>query len=866
MTRVVFDNTDLSEFGYTFHKDIDEVPEHDYEEVTILGKNGTLLIDNKRMKNVSESYDIAITDNSTADLDKLRNFLASKVGFKRLEDDIRPDRFVMAKFDGMNSRLPSDRSKATATIKFTRKPERWLKSGEIPVSASSQSVSYTGNPAEIDNPSGISAVSSLAVALNPVQNLNGYDSPWIGGAGKNKLNLANRTVAQYDSPTAIATEQCTVVVNGDVITGTVIGAWSKVRFGLDVSKLEDGATYTWSVQFNNPSGGTIGVSYLANGTWSGTVVNTSTSIKLSTTFTYTSSITSLTIAAILNNTNASTGNVVTVSEMQLEKGSTATTYAPYENVCPIYPANGKNLLNVPNMDTTFGALTVKSNNGVCVANGTATSNTTCTLLRMTGTLPAGEYTLNGNANFTQQIVLQVYSYTRSSNIARCLSNADVTFTVNANEDIAVVLYVFNGQTLNNFTFYPMIRRADITDQSYVPYQGIALQQTGRNLYPIAIGRDVWANNVSATHTTDNDVLTLVCASSSNSGVYSHITSTIRQLATQVSGTHTYSFYIRSTTSGNYTFLVGYENYGWKTVTVNGTWQRVEITVSFTATAANCVFYNRSGSAVTVEIKDFMLEYGSEAHDYEPYAGTSYPYTLGQNVYGGTVDLATGVLTVDRRFVTLSNFVKETSYDVGNSSLFSATVSGANSNPSANRGSISDKLKYDTTILNAERTGFYVGYNHVYARITGISTLSDFNTAIGGELSVAYTLATPTTVQLTPQQISLLTGINYISSSDEVTGVISEPSLLENPTLFESKPLIRVYGNGTLVINHQYITVAEHPYEYIDIDCDMMDCYYDGNNANQYVSFSTNDYVVLKSGANYIAYSGRCEITPRWYEV
>lgn len=130
MTRVVFDNTDLSKFGYTFHKDIDEVPEHDYEEVTILGKNGTLLIDNKRMKNVSESYDIAITDNSTADLDKLRNFLASKVGFKRLEDDIRPERFVMAKFNGFSSRLPSDRSKATATMNFERKPERWLKIGE----------------------------------------------------------------------------------------------------------------------------------------------------------------------------------------------------------------------------------------------------------------------------------------------------------------------------------------------------------------------------------------------------------------------------------------------------------------------------------------------------------------------------------------------------------------------------------------------------------------------------------------------------------------------------------------------------------------------------------------------------------------
>ena len=41
-----------------------------------------------------------------------------------------------------------------------------------------------------------------------------------------------------------------------------------------------------------------------------------------------------------------------------------------------------------------------------------------------------------------------------------------------------------------------------------------------------------------------------------------------------------------------------------------------------------------------------------------------------------------------------------------------------------------------------------------------------------------------------------------------------------------------------------------------------------NNANQYVSFSTTDYVTLRSGMNYFAYSGftKVEVTPRWFEV
>lgn len=93
--------------------------------------------------------------------------------------------------------------------------------------------------------------------------------------------------------------------------------------------------------------------------------------------------------------------------------------------------------------------------------------------------------------------------------------------------------------------------------------------------------------------------------------------------------------------------------------------------------------------------------------------------------------------------------------------------------------------------------------------------------------------------------------------------------LENPTLFPSKPIIRVYGNnGTLNINDIYITVASSPYEYVDIDCELMDCYHGSNNANQYVSFSTTDFVALKSGTNSFVIDGftSVEVTPRWYEV
>lgn len=90
--------------------------------------------------------------------------------------------------------------------------------------------------------------------------------------------------------------------------------------------------------------------------------------------------------------------------------------------------------------------------------------------------------------------------------------------------------------------------------------------------------------------------------------------------------------------------------------------------------------------------------------------------------------------------------------------------------------------------------------------------------------------------------------------------------LWNPTYFDSHPLIRCYGSGSLTINSQTITVASNSYDYVDIDCELMDAFCGANNANSYVSFNT-DSVVLKSGTNGITHNmAKVEITPRWYEI
>lgn len=108
---------------------------------------------------------------------------------------------------------------------------------------------------------------------------------------------------------------------------------------------------------------------------------------------------------------------------------------------------------------------------------------------------------------------------------------------------------------------------------------------------------------------------------------------------------------------------------------------------------------------------------------------------------------------------------------------------------------------------------------------------------------------------------------FLKSGDMAVTVTSGEHI-DNPTLFPAKPLIRVTGYGTLYVGSQQITIAQH-FTYIDIDCEMMDCYSGTSNANSYVTMQGNDFPTLPPGRTGITYSGnitKVEITPKWWRI
>jgi phage-related protein len=110
---------------------------------------------------------------------------------------------------------------------------------------------------------------------------------------------------------------------------------------------------------------------------------------------------------------------------------------------------------------------------------------------------------------------------------------------------------------------------------------------------------------------------------------------------------------------------------------------------------------------------------------------------------------------------------------------------------------------------------------------------------------------------------------FLTSGDTTTTYSSTgTSTLNNPTKFDSKPLLRITGNGKVTVNGTEITLANTT-NYTDIDCEAMECYYGSTNRNGNVTFNTNDFPTLAPGNNSIVRASgitQVIITPRWWEL
>lgn len=108
---------------------------------------------------------------------------------------------------------------------------------------------------------------------------------------------------------------------------------------------------------------------------------------------------------------------------------------------------------------------------------------------------------------------------------------------------------------------------------------------------------------------------------------------------------------------------------------------------------------------------------------------------------------------------------------------------------------------------------------------------------------------------------------FLTSGETVTTLTANGSIT-NPTLFDARPLLRVYGTGQLGVGSDYITISAADV-YTDIDCEIREAFKGTVSKNQNITLTGDDFPVLRPGSNgFTLGTGitKVEITPRWYRL
>lgn len=258
--------------------------------------------------------------------------------------------------------------------------------------------------------------------------------------------------------------------------------------------------------------------------------------------------------------------------------------------------------------------------------------------------------------------------------------------------------------------------------------GVKVTRCGKNLCPldkihsegstgltIAVDESGEYINVSGTASSDASIYLRTQTNNNNvlvgGGIRDGETYTFSFLGTAPSSGISFKLYIKATSSSSWS-------------------KTVDITCGNNATYAvpadtfSAMLRLDIASGTTLDCRCYVqVEEGSTATAFEPYAGADYAIALGSTYYGGSLDVASGKMTVTHVMVE------------------------------------PDSLSYDISAHPAD-TGDFQYADTLGRTVTTDGTTLTISDTTGGQ--IVYNLATPETVQLTATQIYSL------SQSDEYT--------------------------------------------------------------------------------------------------
>lgn len=322
-------------------------------------------------------------------------------------------------------------------------------------------------------------------------------------------------------------------------------------------------------------------------------------------------------------TTADTTAKVTFSDLQLEKGSTSTSYEPYQQgpKSIIIPSNSKNLIKYPYTETTKtqkGITFTDNGDGTITVNGTSTGLATFTLgsVSLDNTKSYFLYGKNTSSNLPLRIQIgQAWRAEEGNGLAISqISGNTCTITLGA----------LKGFTFNNVIIYPQLEEGLVATDYKVNTGDKEVLKVSYN------SRNLWqTTNTTLPSTLSYDNATQTYTMGTGTAGYNFVAHTLANpIPVGTTGTISIMFQSgkgRGVAIGGYHRTGGKSWQGYISVPFNVDMTGQTLTSTFTTTETVeefMVFHNTGDNIEEPVVFKIQYELGNKATDYVPYFNTT----------------------------------------------------------------------------------------------------------------------------------------------------------------------------------------------------------------------------------------------------
>lgn len=436
---------------------------------------------------------------------------------------------------------------------------------------------------------------------------------------------------------------------------------------------------------------------------------------------------------------------------------------------PWVGGSGKNKLQVTATSKSENGLTFTVNaDGSMKINGTATAYTELRL-NTANPLKAGTYIVNGvvdGSGVSKRILVRV-----GSTVIATDTGSGAEFTLSEDTTVVAIITVSNGVTINNATWYPMIRLSSVTDATWQPYS---------NICPISGWDECKVSKYKAYQ---------ICETTSESVTNNGVTMSYLgngkyrvkgSLATNSSATLALSIKPFTIYDGGDSYISFSNTYASAYLTqrflkgnsVLDTWGLTTVNRTSSYSGLRGKETDKFDLVVNSALYGTELDFTFRIVFYSNTEKETYTIDLDGTRYGGTLDVVSGTLVVDRVGVDMAtlNWTNSSSnhrsycYDI-------KTLIKIPSSQSVKSGCITEKY------FEIPSTGSLIDGEFAVTQSGDLIFYYDGINPPSGQL--VYPLATPQTIQLTPTEVKSLLATNNVFAD---TGDILDATYVRNANI------------------------------------------------------------------------------------